>query len=160
GYDAAVATWFAKQNGDEFPPKLALAFERAQELRYGENPDQRAAYYVEHAGAGLASLEQVGGKELSFNNLLDLDGPLMAAEPFAGDTCCVIIKHTTPSGLAIGASPVEAYRKALACDPVSAFGSVIAFTVPVDDATAHALSSLFIECLVAPGYSDGAVEHL
>jgi phosphoribosylaminoimidazolecarboxamide formyltransferase / IMP cyclohydrolase len=160
GYDAAVAAWFAKQNRDEFPERLTLAFERAQALRYGENPDQRAAYYVEHPGAGLGALRQLGGKELSFNNLLDLDGALLATEPFAGDTCCAIIKHTTPCGLAIAATPADAYRKALATDPSSAFGSVIAFTTPVDDAAADALASLFIECLVAPAFSDGAIELL
>jgi phosphoribosylaminoimidazolecarboxamide formyltransferase / IMP cyclohydrolase len=159
-YDAAVASWFEEQNRDEFPERLTLAFERAQSLRYGENPDQRAAYYIEHPGAGLASLRQLGGKELSFNNLLDLDGALLAAEPFAGETCCAIIKHTTPCGLAVGATAAEAYRKALATDPSSAFGSVIAFTTPVDDAAASALASLFIECLVAPAYSDGAIELL
>jgi phosphoribosylaminoimidazolecarboxamide formyltransferase / IMP cyclohydrolase len=160
GYDAAVAHWFATQDGDPFPEKLTLAFERAQMLRYGENPDQRAAYYVEHPGAGLASLRQLGGKELSFNNLLDLDGAMLASEPFIGDICCAIIKHTTPCGLAIGASAAHAYQKALACDPVSAFGSVIAFTSIVDDEAAAAVSSLFVECIVAPAFSDGAIELL
>lgn len=160
GYDAAVAAWFARQAGDEFPPRLTLAFERAQMLRYGENPDQRAAYYVEHPGAGLAALEQLGGKELSFNNLLDLDGAMLAAEPFNGEICCAIIKHTTPCGLAVGASAAQAYQKALACDPVSAFGSVIAFTSVVDDEAATAVSSLFVECIIAPGFSDGAIELL
>jgi phosphoribosylaminoimidazolecarboxamide formyltransferase/IMP cyclohydrolase len=115
---------------------------------------------VEHPGAGLAALRQLGGKELSFNNLLDLDGALMAIEPFIGETCCAIIKHTTPSGLATGATAVEAYQKALATDPVSAFGSVIAFTTTVDDETANAVASLFVECLVAPAFSEGAIEAL
>jgi phosphoribosylaminoimidazolecarboxamide formyltransferase/IMP cyclohydrolase len=159
-YDASVATWFAEQSGDPFPERLTLAFRRAQRLRYGENPDQKAAYYVEHPGAGLAALRQLGGKELSFNNLLDLDGALMAIEPFIGETCCAIIKHTTPSGLAIGATALEAYQKALATDPVSAFGSVIAFTTTVDDEAANAIASLFVECLVAPAFSDGAIEAL
>jgi phosphoribosylaminoimidazolecarboxamide formyltransferase / IMP cyclohydrolase len=159
-YDAAVANWFAAQSGDAFPERLTLAFQRAQTLRYGENPDQKAAYYVEHPGAGLAALRQLGGKELSFNNLLDLDGALMAIEPFLGETCCAIIKHTTPSGLATGATALEAYQKALATDPVSAFGSVIAFTTTVDDETANAVASLFVECLVAPAFSDGAIETL
>ncbi len=148
------------RRGDAFPERLTLAFERAQTLRYGENPDQHAAYYVEHAGAGLAALQQLGGKELSFNNLLDLDGALMAIEPFLGETCCAIIKHTTPSGLATGATAVQAYKKALATDPVSAFGSVIAFTTIVDDEAANAIASLFVECIVAPAFSDGAIEVL
>jgi phosphoribosylaminoimidazolecarboxamide formyltransferase/IMP cyclohydrolase len=159
-YDAAIAAWFAAQRGEAFPGRLSLAFEQAQPLRYGENPGQRAAFYVESRGAGLAGLVQRGGKELSFNNLLDLDGALLAAEPFAGECACAIIKHTTPCGLATGADAGEAYRKALACDPVSAFGSVIAFTVPVDDATAALVASLFVECIVAPAFSDGAVEIL
>jgi phosphoribosylaminoimidazolecarboxamide formyltransferase / IMP cyclohydrolase len=159
-YDAAIAEWFAAQRGDVFPPRLTLAFERQQLLRYGENPDQRAAFYVEGPGAGLAGLHQVGGKELSFNNLLDLDGALMAIDPFENECCCAIIKHTTPCGLATAATPVEAFRKALACDPVSAFGGVIAFTVPIDDAAADAVSSLFVECVVAPVIIDTALAIL
>ena len=162
-YDAAIAAWFAEQAEDRFPERLSLAFERAQTLRYGENPDQQAAFYVERKGAGLGALVQKGGKELSFNNLLDLEGALLAAEPFADGeqgACCAIIKHTTPCGLAVGASAREAYEKALACDPVSAFGSVIALTVPVDDEAAEQISRLFVECVVAPAFSEGAVETL
>ena len=163
-YDAAIAAWFAEQEGERFPERLVLAAERAQPLRYGENPDQRAAFYVERQGAGLGALVQRGGKELSFNNLLDLEGALLAAEPFAAAdhaaACCAIIKHTTPCGLAMGATAREAYEKALACDPTSAFGSVIALTVPVDDEAAESIARLFVECLVAPGFSEGAVEIL
>jgi phosphoribosylaminoimidazolecarboxamide formyltransferase/IMP cyclohydrolase len=159
-YDAAIAAWFAAQHDDAFPERITIALELAQPLRYGENPGQRAAFYVERPGAGLAALVQKGGKELSFNNLLDLEGALLTADQFAGDTCCAIIKHTTPCGLAVGATALEAYRKALACDPVSAFGSVIAFTVPVDRETAEAVSSLFVECIVAPAFSEDAVEIL
>jgi phosphoribosylaminoimidazolecarboxamide formyltransferase / IMP cyclohydrolase len=159
-YDAAIAAWFAGQRGDAFPDRLTISLEKAQSLRYGENPGQAAAFYVERAGAGLAGLQQLGGKELSFNNLLDLEGALLSTAPFGDETCCAIIKHTTPCGLAIGADALEAYRKALACDPVSAFGSVISFTVPVDDATAEAVSSLFVECVVAPAFSEGALEIL
>jgi phosphoribosylaminoimidazolecarboxamide formyltransferase/IMP cyclohydrolase len=159
-YDAAIAAWFAVQREDKFPPTIVVSFERAQKLRYGENPGQDAAFYTERPGAGLAALKQRGGKELSFNNLLDLEGALLAVDPFAKETACAIVKHTTPCGLATGGSALEAYKKALACDPVSAFGSVIAFTVPVDDATADAVSGLFVECVVAPSFSDGAVEIL
>jgi phosphoribosylaminoimidazolecarboxamide formyltransferase/IMP cyclohydrolase len=159
-YDAAIASWFAGQRAERFPERLCLPLERAQGLRYGENPGQAAAFYVERAGAGLAGLEQKGGKELSFNNLLDLEGALLATEPFGEQPCCAIIKHTTPCGLAIGADALEAYRKALACDPVSAFGSVISFTVPVDDAAAEAVSGLFVECVVAPSFSAGALDIL
>ncbi|MFL5577921.1 MAG: bifunctional phosphoribosylaminoimidazolecarboxamide formyltransferase/IMP cyclohydrolase [Gemmatimonadaceae bacterium] len=164
-YDAAIAGWFAAQRGELFPERMTLALERAQSLRYGENPQQKAAFYVERPGAGLAGLVQKGGKELSFNNLLDLEGALFATDQFSdGDfarqSCCAIIKHTTPCGLAVGDSALAAYRKALACDPVSAFGSVIAFTSAVDAECAETVSSLFVECIVAPEFSDEAVEIL
>ena len=159
-YDAAIAQWFAGRRNDPFPETLPLAFTRQQSLRYGENPSQRAAFYVEGTGRGLGALVQKGGKELSFNNLLDLEGALLATEPFGDEACCAIIKHTTPCGLAIGSDALDAYKRALACDPVSAFGSVIAFTVPVDEAAADAISSLFVECIVAPSFSDAAVEIL
>ncbi len=159
-YDAAIAAWFATLRDDKFPHTIVVSLERAQLLRYGENPGQSAAFYTERPGAGLAGLTQRGGKELSFNNLLDLEGALLAVDPFDGHTACAIVKHTTPCGLATGATASEAYRKALACDPVSAFGSVIAFTVPVDEGTADLVSGLFVECIVAPKFSDGAVEIL
>jgi phosphoribosylaminoimidazolecarboxamide formyltransferase/IMP cyclohydrolase len=159
-YDSAIASWFAAQRGDVFPEHMTLALQRAQTLRYGENPDQRAAFYIERPGAGLSSLEQRGGKELSFNNLLDLEGALLATDPFGQQAACAIVKHTTPCGLAVGRDALDAYRKALACDPVSAFGSVISLTVPVDEAAAEAISSLFVECIVAPSFSDAAVEIL
>jgi len=159
-YDSAIATWFAIQREDLLPDRVAVSFERAQMLRYGENPGQQAAFYVESRNAGLAALRQHGGKELSFNNLLDLEGALLATDAFVGETCCAIIKHTTPCGIATGATAVEAYQKALACDPASAFGSVISFSVPVDDAAADAVSGLFVECIVAPEFSEGAIEVL
>ena len=159
-YDAAISSWFAAQRGDRFPEKLTLAFERVQSLRYGENPGQQAAFYVETRGGGLGALKQHGGKELSFNNLLDLEGAMLAIDPFGDEVACAIIKHTTPCGLATGSTPLEAYQKALACDPVSAFGSVIAFSVPVDEAAAQAVASLFVECVVAPAYSPEALTAL
>ncbi|MGH7663037.1 MAG: bifunctional phosphoribosylaminoimidazolecarboxamide formyltransferase/IMP cyclohydrolase [Gemmatimonadaceae bacterium] len=161
-YDAAIAGWFAARQEDEnrFPERVTLALERQQQLRYGENPGQQAAFYVERSAGGLADLVQRGGKELSFNNLLDLEGALLATDPFGDETCCAIIKHTTPCGLAVGADAVDAYRKALACDAVSAFGSVIAFTVPVDEGAAEQVSSLFVECIVAPSFTDRAIEIL
>ncbi len=159
-YDAAIAQWFSAQRGEPFPDRYPLAFEKQQTLRYGENPQQRAAFYVERKGAGLGALKQLGGKDLSFNNLLDLEGALLAIEPFGDQVACAIVKHTTPCGLATGSTALDAYKKALACDPVSAFGSVIAFNVPVDVATAEAISSLFVECILAPSFADDAVEIL
>jgi phosphoribosylaminoimidazolecarboxamide formyltransferase/IMP cyclohydrolase len=160
GYDATIASWFAAQRQDRFPERLTLSFERAQSLRYGENPGQSAAFYVERAGSGLGALTQHGGKELSFNNLLDLEGAMLAIAPFGQETACAIVKHTTPCGLATGTSALDAYQKALACDPVSAFGSVIAFSVPVDEASAQAVASLFVECVVAPEFSPEALAAL
>jgi phosphoribosylaminoimidazolecarboxamide formyltransferase/IMP cyclohydrolase len=159
-YDAAIAYWFGCQRSEIFPERISIPLLRETELRYGENPGQRAAFYVERKDDGIAALRQKGGKELSFNNLLDLEGALFATDPFQGETTCAIVKHTTPCGLATGSDALDAYKKALACDPVSAFGSVISFTVPVDDETAEAVSSLFVECIVAPSFSAGALEIL
>jgi phosphoribosylaminoimidazolecarboxamide formyltransferase / IMP cyclohydrolase len=159
-YDAAIAGWFAAQRQERFPEHLTVSVSRRQILRYGENPGQRGALYVEDPPHGVAGLTQHGGKELSFNNILDLEGALHAADPFREETCCAIIKHTTPCGIALGSSALEAYRKALACDPVSAFGSVIAFTVPIDADVAEAISALFVECLVAPTFSEAAIDVL
>jgi len=160
-YDAAITSWFAAQRHDRFPEMVPLSLERAQSLRYGENPGQEAAFYVEHRGAGLAALVQRGGKELSFNNLLDLEGALLATDMLGeGLPCCAIVKHTSPCGLAVAPTALEAYQKALACDPVSAFGSVISFNVPVDEKLADTISSLFVECLVAPAFSKEAIEIL
>jgi phosphoribosylaminoimidazolecarboxamide formyltransferase/IMP cyclohydrolase len=159
-YDAAIAYWFGCERAEIFPERIVIPLERKTELRYGENPGQRAAFYVEHRNAGIAALSQKGGKELSFNNLLDLEGALFATDPFQDETCCAIVKHTTPCGIATGTTALDAYKKALACDPVSAFGSVISFTVPVDDETAEAISSLFVECIVAPSFTTGALEIL
>ena len=159
-YDSAIATWFAEQRSELFPDVFTAAFQRGQTLRYGENPTQQAAFYVERPGFGLAGLQQRGGKELSFNNLLDLEGALLAIEPFGDKTACAIVKHTTPCGLAVGTDPLDAYKKALSCDPVSAFGSVIAFNGTVNEATADAVSGLFVEVVVAPEFDDAAVEIL
>jgi len=159
-YDAAIARWFGCAREETFPERMIIPLQKEASLRYGENPGQSAALYVENGHGGIATLEKKGGKELSFNNLLDLEGALIATDPFQDETCCAIVKHTTPCGLATGSSALEAYRKALACDPVSAFGSVISFTVPVDDETAEAVSSLFVECVVSPRFSAGALEIL
>jgi phosphoribosylaminoimidazolecarboxamide formyltransferase/IMP cyclohydrolase len=159
-YDAAIAYWFGCARSEIFPERINIPLLKETALRYGENPGQRAAFYVERRHEGIAALQQKGGKELSFNNLLDLEGALFATDPFQEETCCAIVKHTTPCGLATGPNALEAYKKALACDPVSAFGSVISFTVPVDDDTAEAVSSLFVECIVAPQFAPGALEIL
>jgi len=164
-YDAAIAGFLGEvapfEDEEAGPESLLVSLTPVQTLRYGENPDQRAAFF--RAGSrskwGIPGLVQVHGKELSFNNILDIDGALTAVAPFFSDEspACAIIKHTTPCGLAVGRSPLEAYRKALACDPVSAFGSVVAFTQPITEAVAEALAENFIECIIAPGYADTAL---
>ncbi len=168
GYDAAITGYLEAGDSDvqpAFPAELSVRLEKIQDLRYGENPDQQAAFYrIADAPArrGIAALVRHHGKELSYNNILDLDGALMALAPFAHSErpACAIIKHTTPCGIALGENAVQAYRRALATDPVSAFGSVIAFTHAVDSGAAEALAELFIECVVAPRFSDEAMERL
>jgi phosphoribosylaminoimidazolecarboxamide formyltransferase/IMP cyclohydrolase len=154
-YDAAIATYLAG-SGDALPSRLTIALDRLQPLRYGENPNQRAALYGT-GEPGIAQMRQIHGKELSFNNLLDVEGAMLALEPWPTTPACVIIKHTTPCGIALGAKAEEAYRRALATDPVSAFGSVVAFNTVVDAATAEAMHDLFVEVVLAPRFHDDAV---
>jgi phosphoribosylaminoimidazolecarboxamide formyltransferase/IMP cyclohydrolase len=155
-YDAAIAGYLTGKS-DGLPPRLGVAMERVQALRYGENPQQRAGLYVTEEPRGMRDLTQRQGKELSFNNLLDIDAAMWAAACWSSRPACAIIKHTTPCGIAVGASAVEAFRKARATDPVSAFGSVIAFNTVVDRATAQAMSDLFVEVVVAPSFHDEAM---
>ncbi len=162
-YDAAVAAYLEEGTGaDPLPDDLPVGLRRIQTLRYGENPDQAASLYGFGVPTGLAALQQLHGKELSYNNFLDLDGSLLCLSPFAFSPlpAVCIVKHTTPCGLAVGETLAQAYEKALRCDPVSAFGSVIAVNRPVDAATALVMSSLFVECIVAPSYSPAALETL
>jgi len=156
-YDAAITTYLAAQAGDPFPPSVALVLERRQALRYGENPHQPAALYATDEAHGVRELEQLHGKELSFNNLLDVDAAVSAVLPWAGRPACAIIKHTTPCGLALADTPAEAYARALATDRQSAFGSVIAYNVPVDRAAAEAMRELFVEVVVAPAVGEDAL---
>jgi len=159
-YETAIARWFAEKSED-FPPLHIRAYEKVADLSYGENPHQRAAYYTQ-VGARmhvLSTVQQHHGKQLSFNNLLDLD----AARKLIGDfrePACVIVKHNNPCGVALASAPLQAYEQALATDPLSAFGGVIAFNRPVDEATAQQLSQQFVEVLFAPGYEPEALEIL
>jgi phosphoribosylaminoimidazolecarboxamide formyltransferase/IMP cyclohydrolase len=167
-YDAAIARYLDTQTRPSAAPELAAevlcSLARVQELRYGENPDQAAAFYRDGSARpwGIPGLAQLQGKELSYNNILDIDGALGAAAPFlsGASAACVIVKHTTPCGLAIGRTVAESFERARACDPISAFGSTIVFNQPVTEAAAEAMSDLFVECLVAPGYADGAMRLL
>ncbi|MEE9274331.1 MAG: bifunctional phosphoribosylaminoimidazolecarboxamide formyltransferase/IMP cyclohydrolase, partial [bacterium] len=163
-YDAAVAAYLAgleEEAGDEDgapPERISLALERVRTLRYGENPHQKGAFYRLPAAGGLslAEGELLGGKEPSFNNLLDLAAAAELAADLEG-TACAIMKHTNPCGVGLGESPAAAYERALACDPVSAFGSVIGFNTEVDAAAAEAMRSLFVEAVVAPAFSEEAL---
>jgi len=141
------------------PERLHFAYSRRQELRYGENPHQRAALYVPSGSdaKGLAAARQIQGKELSYNNLVDLEAALELAMEFERPAA-VIVKHNNPCGTAEQQTLVEAYVKALACDPVSAYGGVMAFNRPLDAATAEEVAKLFVECIVAPGYDPAALE--
>jgi len=159
-YDAAIARWFAEREGD-FPAQYTRSYEKVLDLTYGENPHQRAAYYAE-AGARthlMSMVSKLHGRELSFNNLLDLDSGRRLVEDFELPAAA-IIKHNNPCGAAVGASVGEAFDKALATDPQSAFGGVFCFNRPVDRALAEKLHELFIEVVFSPGYDEDAFEVL
>jgi phosphoribosylaminoimidazolecarboxamide formyltransferase / IMP cyclohydrolase len=144
---------------EKLPQRLNFAIERTQTMRYGENPHQAAALYIPagHPASGLAGAKQLQGKELSYNNLVDLDSAWALAKEFR-NPACAIIKHNNPCGAAEQDSLVGAYAKALACDPISAFGGVLAFNRPLDAATAEEVAKLFVECIAAPGYEPAALE--
>ncbi|MEV7421238.1 MULTISPECIES: bifunctional phosphoribosylaminoimidazolecarboxamide formyltransferase/IMP cyclohydrolase [unclassified Streptomyces] len=159
-YDVAVASWFADDyaEGEGFPDFLGATYTRKNVLRYGENPHQPAALYTSAEG-GLAEAEQLHGKEMSYNNYTDTDAAHRAAYDHA-EPCVAIIKHANPCGIAIGDDVAEAHRKAHECDPLSAFGGVIAVNRPVSVAMAEQVAEIFTEVIIAPGYEDGAVEVL
>jgi len=159
-YDAAISRWFSTEYED-FPEHLAVAYEKVLDLSYGENPHQRAALYSE---AGIRShvlsrVSKLHGRALSFNNVLDLDSARSLVADF-DEPACTIVKHNNPCGVAIGEDALSAYRKALACDPMSAFGGVIALNRPVGAELAEALHENFVEVLIAPEYEDGALDVL
>ncbi len=159
-YDAAISRWFSGYYED-FPEHLAVAYEKVLDLSYGENPHQRAALYSDVGARShvLSRVSKLHGKALSFNNVLDLD----SARNLVGDfdrPACVIVKHNNPCGVAVGADAGEAYLKALACDPLSAYGGVIALNRRVSRGLAEELHKNFVEVLIAPGYEEGALEVL
>lgn len=164
-YDAGIATALesiteptgpASFAHDVFPPTLRIIDPLANTLRYGENPHQKAALYVDGSGKGVAAGRQLQGKELSYNNIVDLDACWELVSEF-GETAVVIIKHTNPCGAATGATVLEAYQRALAADPVSAFGGVIGINREVDAAAAEEIAKLFVEAIVAPSFTPEAV---
>ena len=158
-YDAAVARWFGRE--DDFPETFVPVFDRVTELSYGENPHQRAAYYAQRGVRThlLARVEQIQGKPLSFNNLGDLSAARLLVRELDGPAA-VIVKHANPCGVALAATIDEAYEKALASDPVSAYGGVVVLNRPVGDRLGRSLAEQFVEVLFAPGFSDGALGAL
>jgi phosphoribosylaminoimidazolecarboxamide formyltransferase/IMP cyclohydrolase len=167
-YEAAIAGYFAQveaKNGgyavadseDVFPYRLGLTFEKVQDLRYGENPHQRAAFYSDLGSTlySVAAARKVQGKELSFNNILDLDAAWRLVTELR-DAACVIIKHTNPCGTGLGASTLEAYERAWAGDPVSAFGGIVAFNRKLEHEAAEKIASVFVEAVIAPGFAPDA----
>ncbi|HEX4482674.1 MAG TPA: bifunctional phosphoribosylaminoimidazolecarboxamide formyltransferase/IMP cyclohydrolase, partial [Solirubrobacteraceae bacterium] len=160
-YDAAIASWFAARTYDGFPPTWHDSYEKVTDLRYGENPHQAAAFYA-RTGAPthlLDGVRQLHGKELSFNNLLDLSSARELVEEF-DEPACAILKHNNPCGCAVATTCQLAYERAFACDPESAYGGVIAVNRQIDLAFAQQLSQQFIEVLLAPGYEPDALELL
>jgi phosphoribosylaminoimidazolecarboxamide formyltransferase / IMP cyclohydrolase len=167
-YDSAIASTLERisvngsfhlqapsQAPEQFPQTLRLTFQKALDLRYGENPHQKAAMYSDGSGAGVANARQLQGKELSYNNIVDLQAAWDLAQEFE-EPVCAIIKHTNPSGAATGATLAEAYKRALECDPVSAFGGVIGVNRPIDAEAAEEMHKLFLEVIAAPAFDDGA----
>ena len=160
-YDGMIANWLtardAAGHAREFPDRLNLAFRLAQALRYGENPHQSAAFYVERdpPPGTLATFRQLQGKELSYNNIADADAAWACCRTF-DVTACVIVKHANPCGVAVAETPLAAYRNAFLTDPTSAFGGIIAFNRRIDGATAEAVARQFVEVVIAPGYDEGA----
>ena len=160
-YDAAIANWLSEFDDGEFPERILLSFDRSFMVSYGENPHQRGAYYTERGARThlLARVDKLHGKDLSFNNLLDLDGGRNLMAEFELPAC-VIIKHNNPCGVAISSDLTSAYVKARDCDPVSAYGGVIVLNRPVDAELGELLASTFIEVLLAPGYDPAALQAL
>ncbi len=159
-YDSAISTWFAGQLGETFPLRASLAGTRKQELRYGENPHQAAAFYADGSNRpGIATARQIQGKELSYNNLNDTDAAFEAVAEFDAPAC-VIVKHANPCGVALGQGPHDSYLKALSCDPVSAFGGIVAFNRTLDAAAAAEIAKIFVEVIVAPDADPKALEIL
>ncbi len=160
-YDGAISNYLGSRlDGDvkEFPATYSLQVNKAQDLRYGENPHQSAAFYIEKNSTEpcVSTARQLQGKELSFNNIIDLDAAIETVKEFE-QSAAVIIKHTNPCGVALADSPLTAYLKARECDPVSAFGGIVGFNREVDAETARELTSTFLEAVIAPGYSEEAL---
>ncbi|WP_054673356.1 bifunctional phosphoribosylaminoimidazolecarboxamide formyltransferase/IMP cyclohydrolase, partial [Calditerricola satsumensis] len=160
-YDAAVARYLTEQAGEVWPETFTLAVEKVQDLRYGENPHQQAAFYrtPDRRPGTLAAAEQLHGKELSYNNLLDADAALAVVQEFA-EPAVVVVKHTNPCGVGTGQSLLEAWRRAYEADPVSIFGGIVAANRPIDAETARAMREVFLEIILAPDFAPAALAVL
>ena len=158
-YDTSIARWFSEQAGAQFPDLYVRAFEKTMELPYGENPHQRAAYYTQVGSRthALSMVQQHQGKQLSYNNLLDLDSARRLVGELT-DGACAIVKHNNPCGAALGENALDAYERALACDPLSAFGGIIAINREIDEALAKRISEQFVEVVIAPTFTPAALE--
>ena len=161
-YDAAISQYLVGQFAENvFEPSYSIGGHLKQTLRYGENPHQKAAFYVYDEKPGtVAGAEQLGGKELSYNNIVDVDAAWQMVNEFVGKTACAIIKHTNPCGLAIGTDVFDAFNKAHNADPVSSYGGIAAFNKAVDKQTAEEIIKTYFEVVIAPGYEDGVVDIL
>ncbi len=160
-YDGIISAYLSKTAEESLPLYLSVPLKRELELRYGENPHQKAAFYATRGEpVGMASLKQLQGKQLSFNNIYDLNAATLLAMEFTGQCATVIVKHNTPCGVGKGDRPIEAYAKAWDCDPVSAYGGIIVCTAPVDKEVAERITSVFAEVLAAPGYTEEALKIL
>ncbi|RKH37759.1 bifunctional phosphoribosylaminoimidazolecarboxamide formyltransferase/IMP cyclohydrolase [Corallococcus sicarius] len=162
-YDASISGWLSGEAQEPFPQELSLAFQKVQGLRYGENPHQRGAFYREFQTPkepSVAFAKVLQGKELSYNNILDLDAALGLVLEFPEKPCAVVIKHNTPCGVAVDDVLEKAYRTARAVDEVSAFGGIVAFNREVDEAVAKAMAETFLEAVIAPSYSAAALQVL
>ncbi|HEY9163487.1 MAG TPA: bifunctional phosphoribosylaminoimidazolecarboxamide formyltransferase/IMP cyclohydrolase, partial [Magnetovibrio sp.] len=159
-YDAAISTWLADETEQTWPKRLSFAGELKQTMRYGENPHQAAAFYVNgDARPGVASATQLQGKELSYNNLNDTDAAFELVAEFQ-ETACAIIKHANPCGVAVGSTLVEAYRNAYVCDTESAFGGIVALNRTLDGETAEEIVKIFTEVIIAPSIDEDALKIL
>ncbi|MCD6594069.1 bifunctional phosphoribosylaminoimidazolecarboxamide formyltransferase/IMP cyclohydrolase [bacterium] len=160
-YDSTIANWLAKTTDDlaNYPEHFSIGGKKLQNLRYGENPHQSASVYGTFPSEGIPSAEILWGKQLSYNNYLDLDAALYGAIEF-DEPSCTIVKHLSPCGIAIGDNPNEAYKKALVSDSLSSFGGIVAFNRPVDSELAEFLHEHFFECILAPDYDDSALKIL
>ncbi|HEY6979641.1 bifunctional phosphoribosylaminoimidazolecarboxamide formyltransferase/IMP cyclohydrolase, partial [Reyranella sp.] len=159
-YDSAIASWFAKQQGEAFPEQLTLAARRVQILRYGENPHQQAAFYADGSRRpGVATARMVQGKELSYNNIGDTDAAYECVAEFK-EPAVVVVKHANPCGVAVSRDQYSAYLKAYACDPVSIYGGIVAVNRPLEAVTATDLAKRFLEVVIAPDATPEALEIL